>query len=46
MLVNYNFYWMLLGSVLCSAGNVFVLNTPAKVASNWWFSKNVIEILQ
>ena len=37
ILVNYSFWWMILGSVVCSAGNVFVLNTPAKVASNWWF---------
>lgn len=41
LLCNMSFYFVLLGQVCCSAGNVYVLNTPTKVAANWWFPKNV-----
>jgi hypothetical protein len=41
VLCNIYFHLMLVGAILCSAGNVFLLNTPTKVAANWWFPKNV-----
>lgn len=38
---NFNFRLVLVGAIFCSAGNVYVLNTPTKIAANWWFPKNV-----
>jgi fucose permease len=41
-LINHGFYFTVLGSILFSIGQPFIINCPAKIATYWFFDKNVI----
>jgi len=40
-MINYSFYFVIVGTVFLGMGQPFLLNCPAKVASMWFFPKNV-----
>lgn len=39
-LININYYFTVVGSLLCGIGNSFICNCPTKVASNWFKPSN------
>jgi hypothetical protein len=41
-LVNQGYYFVLIGSFFVAIGQPFIVNCPAKVATFWFLSKNVI----
>lgn len=40
-LVNKGYFFVLIGAILISLGQPFIVNCPAKVATFWFLSKNV-----
>lgn len=40
-LINVSFYFVALGYIIFSFGQPFILNTPAKIATYWFFPENV-----
>lgn len=40
-LVNHGYGWAIIGTIIVSFGQPFVLNCPAKIATFWFFPKNV-----
>jgi hypothetical protein len=40
-LINRQYIFTLLGSILFSIGQPFIINCPAKIATYWFFDKNV-----
>jgi hypothetical protein len=44
-LINREYIFTVLGSILFSIGQPFIINCPAKIATYWFFDKNVIYIL-
>jgi hypothetical protein len=43
-LVNISFLFVFLGAIFIALGQPFIVNCPAKVATFWFLSKNVINI--
>ena len=41
-LINSGYFFVLIGSILISLGQPFIVNCPAKVATFWFLSKNVL----
>ena len=41
ILINKNFYFMILGYTILSLGQAFIVNCPAKIATYWFFDNNV-----
>jgi len=41
VLINYSYYFVILGTFFIGAGQPFLLNCPAKVAAFWFSPKNV-----
>lgn len=41
-LVNKSFNFVILGTVFFGLGQPFLLNSPAKIATYWFFPKNVL----
>lgn len=41
-MVNKGYFFMIIGAVLVAIGQPFIINCPAKVATYWFFDKNVI----
>lgn len=44
LLINESFWFLILGSVLIAAGQPFIINSPAKIATFWFFKENVSKI--
>lgn len=42
--VNVGFGFLLVGYLIFTLGQPFILNTPAKIATYWFFPKNVTKI--
>jgi MFS transporter, FLVCR family, MFS-domain-containing protein 7 len=40
-LINQGFFFVLIGSIVISLGQPFIINSPAKAATYWFTSKNV-----
>jgi MFS family permease len=40
-LVNKGYFFTIFGSILVSLGQPFIINCPAKIATYWFFDKNV-----
>lgn len=40
LLVNVNFAFIIVGSVINAIGNVFILNAPSKFSTNWYKPEN------
>lgn len=40
-LVNHGYGWVIVGTIIVSFGQPFILNCPAKIATFWFFPKNV-----
>ena len=45
-LVNKGYFFTIIGSILVALGQPFIINCPAKVATYWFFDKNVILYLK
>lgn len=41
-MVNKGYFFMVIGAILVAIGQPFIINCPAKVATYWFFDKNVI----
>ncbi len=41
MLVNVSFLFVILGTVVIAAGQPFIINCPAKIATFWFLKENV-----
>lgn len=39
MLINYGFWWAIVGQVIAGIGRPFILNCQAKISSNWFTSE-------
>jgi hypothetical protein len=37
--------WCIIGSVLAAIGNIFILNTPMKIAANWFKPSSIPTII-
>ena len=44
-LVNVSFLFVFLGAIFIALGQPFIVNCPAKVATFWFLSKNVINLI-
>jgi hypothetical protein len=44
MFINTSFWLVVVGSTLCSLGNIFILNSPSKLAANWWSSEHMTAV--
>ncbi|KAL4460444.1 hypothetical protein ABPG74_000195 [Tetrahymena malaccensis] len=40
LLVNQNFYILIVGSIFCGIGRPFILNCQGKIVANWFFPKD------
>lgn len=45
VLIDFWFYFTIFGSILVSAGQPFLVNCPAKIATYWFIPENVIKLL-
>jgi fucose permease len=41
VLINYGYFYVLIGAILISIGQPLIMNSPAKVACFWFSNKNV-----
>ena len=44
--INNSFWFVILGQSLAAIGNPFITNGPSKIASNWFFSKDVLKTIK
>lgn len=42
--INQSFWLVIAGSTLCAVGNIFILNSPSKLAANWWSSGHLTAV--
>ncbi len=40
-LINHGYHWVLLGAIIIAFGQPLIMNCTAKVATDWFMSKNV-----
>lgn len=44
-MVNKGYFFMVIGAILVAIGQPFIINCPAKVATYWFFDKNVNNLI-
>jgi hypothetical protein len=40
-LINKGYFFTIIGAIILSIGQPFIINCPAKIATYWFFDKNV-----